>query len=128
LPALVLHWSGVRPTRHSRSAGVTRRGGKTWLRSLCGSRWLAVAGTSDRRLGLVGAAFGIVLAQRGQISQLPEVMAMTMLALAGWPLSWRRGCTVRVRPSTRRGRAGAGRCPRRYGRPSCMTRCCKRWP
>jgi len=34
-------------------------------------------------LGLVGAAFGIVLAQRGQISQLPEVMAMTMLALAG---------------------------------------------
>jgi signal transduction histidine kinase/phage shock protein PspC (stress-responsive transcriptional regulator) len=34
-------------------------------------------------LGLVGAAFGIVLAQRGQISQLPDVMAMTMLALAG---------------------------------------------
>jgi len=34
-------------------------------------------------LGLVGAAFGIVLAQQGQISQLPDVMAMTMLALAG---------------------------------------------
>ena len=34
-------------------------------------------------LGLVGAAFGMVLAQQGQISQLPEVMAMTMLALAG---------------------------------------------
>jgi len=34
-------------------------------------------------LGLVGAAFGIVIAQQGQISHLPEVMAMTMLALAG---------------------------------------------
>jgi signal transduction histidine kinase/phage shock protein PspC (stress-responsive transcriptional regulator) len=34
-------------------------------------------------LGLVGAAFGIVIAQQGQISNLPEVMAMTMLALAG---------------------------------------------
>ena len=33
-------------------------------------------------LGLVGAAFGIVIAQQGQISHLPEVMAMTMLALA----------------------------------------------
>jgi signal transduction histidine kinase len=34
-------------------------------------------------LGLVGAAFGIVIAQQGQIAHLPEVMAMTMLALAG---------------------------------------------
>lgn len=34
-------------------------------------------------LGLVGAAFGLVIAQRGDISQLPDVMAMTVLALAG---------------------------------------------
>ena len=34
-------------------------------------------------LGLVGAAFGIVIAQQGHIGQLPEVMAMTTLALAG---------------------------------------------
>ena len=34
-------------------------------------------------LGLVGAAFGIVVAQHNQLSQLPEVMAMTVLALAG---------------------------------------------
>ncbi len=34
-------------------------------------------------LGLVGAAFGLVIAQQGQIGQLPEVMAMTTLALAG---------------------------------------------
>jgi signal transduction histidine kinase len=34
-------------------------------------------------LGLVGAAFGLVVAQQGQLSQLPELLAMTMLALAG---------------------------------------------
>jgi signal transduction histidine kinase len=34
-------------------------------------------------LGLVGAAFGLVIAQEGHIGQLPEVMAMTTLALAG---------------------------------------------
>jgi signal transduction histidine kinase/phage shock protein PspC (stress-responsive transcriptional regulator) len=34
-------------------------------------------------LGLVGAAFGIVIAQEGHIDQLPEVIAMTTLALAG---------------------------------------------
>jgi signal transduction histidine kinase len=34
-------------------------------------------------LGLVGAAFGLVVAQQGQLDQLPEVMAMTVLALAG---------------------------------------------
>ena len=34
-------------------------------------------------LGLVGAAFGIVIAQQSQIDQLPEVLAMTTLALAG---------------------------------------------
>ena len=34
-------------------------------------------------LGLVGAAFGIVIAQQSQIDQLPDVLAMTTLALAG---------------------------------------------
>jgi signal transduction histidine kinase/phage shock protein PspC (stress-responsive transcriptional regulator) len=34
-------------------------------------------------LGLVGAAFGLVVAQQGQLQQLPEVLAMTLLALAG---------------------------------------------
>jgi signal transduction histidine kinase/phage shock protein PspC (stress-responsive transcriptional regulator) len=34
-------------------------------------------------LGLVGAAFGIVVAQQQQLDQLPEVLAMTLLALAG---------------------------------------------
>ena len=34
-------------------------------------------------LGLVGAAFGIVVAQYNQLDQLPQVLAMTLLALAG---------------------------------------------
>ncbi|GAA3606048.1 ATP-binding protein [Microlunatus ginsengisoli] len=34
-------------------------------------------------LGLVGAAFGLVVAQQGQLALLPEVLAMTVLALAG---------------------------------------------
>ena len=34
-------------------------------------------------LSLVGAAFGVVVAQQNDLEQLPEVMAMTTLALAG---------------------------------------------
>jgi signal transduction histidine kinase len=58
-------------------------GGKAWL-----APFVARGGWPARvrvivGLGLVGAAFGIVIAQQGQIANLPEVMAMTMLALAG---------------------------------------------
>ncbi len=34
-------------------------------------------------LGLVATAFGLVVAQQGRLDQLPEVMAMTVMALAG---------------------------------------------
>jgi len=58
-------------------------GGKAWLAPFVArGGWPSLVRVIVG-LGLVGAAFGLVLAQRGQISQLPEVMAMTMLALAG---------------------------------------------
>jgi signal transduction histidine kinase/phage shock protein PspC (stress-responsive transcriptional regulator) len=58
-------------------------GGKAWLAPFVArGGWPSLVRVIVG-LGLVGAAFGIVLAQRGQISHLPEVMAMTMLALAG---------------------------------------------
>ncbi len=58
-------------------------GGKVWLAPFVArGGWPSLVRVIIG-LGLVGAAFGIVLAQRGQISQLPDVMAMTMLALAG---------------------------------------------
>jgi signal transduction histidine kinase/phage shock protein PspC (stress-responsive transcriptional regulator) len=58
-------------------------GGKAWLAPFVArGGWPALVRVIVG-LGLVGAAFGIVIAQQGQISQLPEVMAMTMLALAG---------------------------------------------
>jgi signal transduction histidine kinase/phage shock protein PspC (stress-responsive transcriptional regulator) len=58
-------------------------GGKVWLAPFVArGGWPSLVRVIVG-LGLVGAAFGIVLAQRGQISQLPDVMAMTMLALAG---------------------------------------------
>ena len=58
-------------------------GGKAWLAPFVArGGWPALVRVIVG-LGLVGAAFGIVIAQQGQIAQLPEVMAMTMLALAG---------------------------------------------
>lgn len=58
-------------------------GGRAWLAPFVArGGWPALVRVIVG-LGLVGAAFGIVIAQQGQISQLPEVMAMTMLALAG---------------------------------------------
>jgi signal transduction histidine kinase/phage shock protein PspC (stress-responsive transcriptional regulator) len=58
-------------------------GGKAWLAPFVArGGWPALVRVIVG-LGLVGAAFGIVIAQQGQISHLPEVMAMTMLALAG---------------------------------------------
>ena len=76
------HSSGARLTLHSRSAGVTRPAAG-WLAPFAArGGWPALVRVIVG-LGLVGAAFGIVIAQQGQIAQLPEVMAMTMLALAG---------------------------------------------
>jgi signal transduction histidine kinase/phage shock protein PspC (stress-responsive transcriptional regulator) len=58
-------------------------GGKAWLAPFVArGGWPALVRVIVG-LGLVGAAFGIVIAQQGQIANLPEVMAMTMLALAG---------------------------------------------
>ncbi len=58
-------------------------GGKAWLAPLVArGGWPALVRVIVG-LGLVGAAFGLVIAQQGQISQLPQVMAMTTLALAG---------------------------------------------
>ena len=58
-------------------------GGKAWLAPFVArGGWPALVRVMVG-LGLVGAAFGIVIAQQGQIANLPEVMAMTVLALAG---------------------------------------------
>ena len=58
-------------------------GGRVWLAPFVArGGWPALVRVIVG-LGLVGAAFGIVVAQQGQLQQLPEVMAMTMLALAG---------------------------------------------
>src|SRR5215213_9257318 len=58
-------------------------GGKVWLAPFVArGGWPSLVRVIIG-LGLVGAAFGIVLAQEGHIDQLPEVMAMTTLALAG---------------------------------------------
>jgi signal transduction histidine kinase/phage shock protein PspC (stress-responsive transcriptional regulator) len=58
-------------------------GGRAWLAPFIASGgWPALVRVIVG-LGLVGAAFGIVVAQHRQINQLPEVLAMTTLALAG---------------------------------------------
>jgi signal transduction histidine kinase/phage shock protein PspC (stress-responsive transcriptional regulator) len=58
-------------------------GGRVWLAPFVASGgWPAVV-RIILGLGLVGAAFGLVVAQQGQLQQLPEVLAMTLLALAG---------------------------------------------
>ena len=92
-------------------------GGKAWLAPFVArGGWPALVRVIVG-LGLVGAAFGIVIAQQSQIDQLPEVLAMTTLALAGLG---RRARPVavplpyRAEPGTRR--QGAGRCSGRHGR------------
>ena len=73
-----------------RQADSTQRGrshpdaaGRSWLAPLVArGGWLAVIRVIVG-LGLVGAAFGLVVAQWGQLSQLPEVLTMTAMALAG---------------------------------------------
>jgi signal transduction histidine kinase/phage shock protein PspC (stress-responsive transcriptional regulator) len=58
-------------------------GGRVWLAPFVASGgWPAVVRIIVG-LGLVGAAFGLVVAQQGQLQQLPQVLAMTLLALAG---------------------------------------------
>jgi signal transduction histidine kinase len=58
-------------------------GGRVWLAPfIARGGWPALVRVIVG-LGLVGAAFGIVIAQQSQIAQLPEVLAMTTLALAG---------------------------------------------
>jgi len=58
-------------------------GGRVWLAPFVASGgWPAVVRVVVG-LGLVGAAFGLVVAQQGQLSLLPQVLAMTTLALAG---------------------------------------------
>ncbi len=58
-------------------------GGRVWLAPFVArGGWPALVRVIVG-LGLVGAAFGIVIAQQNQLSELPQVMAMTTLALAG---------------------------------------------
>ena len=58
-------------------------GGRAWLAPfIARGGWPALVRVIVG-LGLVGAAFGIVIAQQSQIEKLPEVLAMTTMALAG---------------------------------------------
>lgn len=58
-------------------------GGRVWLAPFVArGGWPALVRVVIG-LGLVGAAFGLVVAQQGNLNQLPEVLAMTTLALAG---------------------------------------------
>ena len=103
-------------------------GGRAWLAPFVArGGWPALVRVIVG-LGLVGAAFGIVIAQQGQIAHLPEVMAMTMLALTGLAIVLHPGCTAHVRPSTRRGPKRSGRTPVRIWPHTCMTRYCKLSP
>jgi signal transduction histidine kinase/phage shock protein PspC (stress-responsive transcriptional regulator) len=58
-------------------------GGRVWLAPLVArGGWPALVRVVIG-LSLVGAAFGIVIAQQNQLQHLPDVLAMTTLALAG---------------------------------------------
>lgn len=58
-------------------------GGRVWLAPLVArGGWPAIVRVIVG-LSLVGAAFGLVLAQHNRLDQLPDVLAMTVLALAG---------------------------------------------
>ncbi|MGI3783018.1 MAG: PspC domain-containing protein [Janthinobacterium lividum] len=58
-------------------------GGRVWLAPFVArGGWPALVRVIVG-LGLVGAAFGLVVAQYNQLSELPQVLAMTLLALAG---------------------------------------------
>ena len=58
-------------------------GGRAWLAPFVArGGWPAVLRVVVG-LGLVGAAFGLVVAQQGDLDQLPQVLAMTLMALVG---------------------------------------------
>jgi signal transduction histidine kinase len=58
-------------------------GGRVWLAPFVArGGWPALVRVIVG-LGLVGAAFGLVVAQYSQLAELPQVLAMTLLALAG---------------------------------------------
>ncbi|QDP95615.1 PspC domain-containing protein [Microlunatus elymi] len=58
-------------------------GGRIWLAPLIArGGWPAIMRVVVG-LTLVGAAFGLIVAQQNQLQELPQVLAMTMLALAG---------------------------------------------
>lgn len=69
--------------RGRQQAWRAEAGGRVWLAPLVArGGWPAIVRVVIG-LSLVGAAFGLVLAQHNQLSQLPQVLAMTVLALAG---------------------------------------------
>lgn len=76
-----LVWRQADSTRQQ--AWKNEAGGRVWLAPLVArGGWPAVMRVVIG-LALVGAAFGLVLAQHNQLDQLPDVLAMTVLALAG---------------------------------------------
>ncbi|HEX8488263.1 MAG TPA: PspC domain-containing protein [Propionibacteriaceae bacterium] len=58
-------------------------GGRVWLAPFIAKDGWPTVVRVVLGLGLVGAAFGIVVAQQNRIAQLPQVLNMTLLALAG---------------------------------------------
>lgn len=58
-------------------------GGRIWLAPFVASGGWPALVRVVLGLTLVGASFGLVVAQQGHLQQLPHVLAMTMLALAG---------------------------------------------
>ncbi len=63
--------------------GPPGSGPRAWLRPFVArSGWGALIRVVVG-LGLVATAFGLVAAQQGQLDQLPQVLAMTVMALAG---------------------------------------------
>ncbi|GAA2098119.1 ATP-binding protein [Microlunatus panaciterrae] len=62
---------------------MAETGGRVWLAPFVArGGWPALLRVVVG-LGLVGGAFGLVIAQQGNLAQLPQVMAMTVLALTG---------------------------------------------
>ena len=76
-----LVWRQADSSQQRRTTSATGR--RSWLEPFVArGGWPAVLRVVVG-LGLVGAAFGMVIAQQNLIKQLPEVTSMTVLALAG---------------------------------------------
>ena len=102
-------------------------GGRAWLAPFVArGGWPALVRVIVG-LGLVGAAFGIVIAQQSGIDQLPDVLAMTTLALAGLGVvlaPWLH----RSRTALNQARADKVRADARAAwLRTCMIRCCRPW-